>query len=161
MANTWSVFLLFIAGALLALLIAIYPLSPATAVYRPEILCLVVIYWVLHSPHQFGVGIAWLVGLMQDLVEDGVWGGHALALALVAYICLMSYQRLRSYSIGQQTFWIFVFVGLHQLFVNWIQGLDGYGGPARHMVLSALVSAACWPLLVICMRRVQRRYRVF
>jgi rod shape-determining protein MreD len=148
-------------GLLVALLIAIYPLNPAISVYRPEVLCLVVIYWVLHSPHQFGVGVAWFAGLLQDLVEDGVWGGHALALALVAYICLMSYQRLRSYSIGQQTFWIFVFVGIHQLFVNWIQGLDNYGGPARHMAISAMVSAACWPLLVICMRLVQRRYRIF
>lgn len=161
MTSAWPLSLMFGLGLFLALLIAIYPLSPAVSVYRPEVLCLVVIYWVLHSPHQFGVGMAWFVGLLQDLVEDGVWGGHALALALVAYICIMSYQRLRSYSLGQQTFWIFVFVGIHQLFVNWIQGLDGYGGPARHMAVSALVSAACWPLLVNCMRLLQRRYRIF
>jgi len=161
MTSSWSLSVLFGMCLLLALLIAIYPLSPSISVYRPEVLCLMLIYWVLHSPQQFGVGIAWFVGMFQDVVEDGVWGGHALALALVAYICMMSYQRLRSYSIGQQTFWIFVFVGIHQLFVNWIQGLDGYGGPARHMAVSALVSAACWPLLVICMRIVQRRYRIF
>lgn len=161
MASTWSLSVLFGMCLLLALLIAIYPLNPSISVYRPELLCLVVIYWVLHSPHHFGVGVAWFVGLLQDVVEDGVWGGHALALALVAYICLMSYQRLRSYSIGQQTFWIFVFAGIHQLFVNWVQGLDGYGGPARHMAVSALVSAVCWPLLVIGMRIIQRRYRMF
>lgn len=119
------------------------------------------IYWVLHSPHQVGVGIAWLLGLLQDLIEDGIWGGHALALSLVAYISLMSYRRLRTYSISQQAFWIFIFVGIHQLFVNWVQGLGGYAAPAHFMVTSALISAVCWPLLVLFMRLVQRRYRLY
>lgn len=161
MPGAWSPVPVFLFSLLLALLVAVYPLSPQWSVYRPELICLIVIYWVLHTPHQLGVGLAWLVGLLQDVVEDSVWGGHALALALVAYICLMSYRRLRSYSLSQQTFWIFVFVGIHQLFVNWIQGLGGYSGPARFMVISALVSAVCWPVLVICMRPVQRRYRIF
>ena len=161
MFGSWSQALAVMLSLLLALLVAIYPLSPQWSVYRPELLCLIVIYWVLHSPHQFGVGIAWFVGLVQDVIEDSVWGAHAIALALVAYVCLMSYRRLRSYAVTQQAFWIFVFVGVHQLFVNWLQGLNGYGGPARFMVISAAVSAACWPLLVLCMRRLQRRYRMF
>jgi rod shape-determining protein MreD len=156
-----TLFLVFAVSLVVAILVAIYPLSPASSVYRPELLCLVVIYWVLNGPHQWGVGIAWCVGLVQDVVEDGVWGGHALALSLVAYIALMSYRRLRTYSMTQQTFWIFVFVGIHQLFVNWIQGLDGYAAPARYLVISAGVSAACWPLLVLLMRSVQQRYRIF
>ena len=114
--SSLPVFLVFLVSLLAALLVAVYPLSPAVSVYRPELLCLVVIYWVLHSPHQLGVGVAWCVGLLQDLVEDGVWGGHALALALVAYIGIMSYRRLRTYSMTQQMFWVFVFVGIHQLF---------------------------------------------
>jgi rod shape-determining protein MreD len=161
MSSPLSAFLVFATGLLAALLVAVYPLSPGVSIYRPELLCLLVIYWVLHNPHQVGVGVAWCLGLLQDLVEDGVWGGHALALALVAYIGTMSYRRLRTYSIGQQSFWIFVFVGIHQLFVNWIQGLNGYAAPARYMIVSALVSAACWPALVLLMRWVQRRYRIF
>ncbi len=161
MASPLPAIVVFAISVLVALLVAVYPLSPILSICRPELLCLVVIYWVLHSPHQIGVGMAWCLGLLQDLIEESVWGGHALALALVAYIGIMSYRRLRTYSLGQQTFWIFVFVGIHQLFVNWIQGLSGYAAPARYMIVSALVSAACWPLLVLLMRRVQQRYRIF
>lgn len=153
--------ILLLSSLFVALLAAIYPMPGGWSEYRPEWLCLLIVYWVLFTPHYIGVGFAWTVGLIQDVVEDAVWGGHALALAFVAYICLMSYQRLRSYSLLQQTFWVFVFVGIHQLFVNWVQGLDGYAGPARMMVTSSLVTAACWPLLVICMRKLQRRYRIF
>lgn len=161
MSSPLPAILVFAISLLLALLVAVYPLSPAVSVYRPELLCLVVIYWALYSPHQIGVGVAWCLGLLQDLVEDAVWGGHALALALVAYIGAMSYRRLRTYSMSQQAFWIFVFVGIHQIFVNWIQGLNGYAAPARYLIASALVSTVCWPLLVLLMRIVQQRYRIF
>lgn len=161
MPNPMPLIFVMLFSLLVALLVAVYPLSPNLSVYRPELLCLLVIYWIMHSPHQIGVGIAWCVGLLQDLVEDGVWGGHALALALVAYISLMSYRRLRSYSISQQTFWTFIFVGIHQLFVNWVQGLSGYAAPARYMVISAFVSAVCWPLLVLLMFLLLRRHRAF
>lgn len=161
MSHPWSYTLLLLFSLFAALLVAIYPLPPTWSVYRPELVCLLVIYWVLHKPHHIGVGIAWCIGLVQDIVEDSVWGGHALALAFIAYVCLMSYRRLRSYSLSQQTFWIFVFVGIHQLFVNWMQGLDGYGSPAWYMTVSAFVTAACWPMLVICQRYLQRRYRLF
>lgn len=161
MARPWSHTLWLLASVLFALLVAIYPLPAGLSVFRPEVVCLVIIYWVLHRPEHVGVGVAWCVGLVQDIVEDSVWGGHAMALAFVAYICLTSYRRLRSYSISQQTFWVFVFVGVHQLFVNWIQGLDGYGSPVLYMTASAFVTAALWPILVICAGAVQRRYRLF
>lgn len=161
MAHTWPYLLLLLISVFISVLVAIYPLPPALAVYRPELLCLVVIYWVLHNPQHVGVGIAWCLGLLQDVIEGSVWGGHALALAFVAYICLMSYRRLRSYSLSQQTFWVFVFVGIHQLFDSWVQSLDGYGSPVRHIALSAFATAALWPILVICMGAIQRRYRLF
>lgn len=161
MGYSWPYIVLLLVSLLFSLLVAIYPLPPSWAAYRPELLCLVVIYWVLHKPDHIGVGVAWCVGLIQDVVEDSVWGGHALALAFVAYVCLMSYRRLRSYTLGQQTFWVFVFVGIHQLFVNWMQGLDGYGSPARFMTTSAFVTAALWPILVVSLHLIQRRYRLF
>jgi rod shape-determining protein MreD len=129
--------------------------------YRPEFICLVVIYWVLHCPHHVGVGLAWVVGLLQDFVEDSVWGAHAMALAFVTYLCLHSYQRLRNYSLQQQTMWIFIFVGVHQLFVNWFQGLDKYETPFHYMISSAILTGIIWPCLIILMGKLQRYYRIF
>ena len=103
-------------------------------------------------PHLFGIGTAWCIGLLQDVVVDGVWGANALALAIVAYVCQMSYRRLRTYGIAQQTIWVFVLVGVHQLFVNWVHSMDGYSMPARMMILSTAVSAAMWPLMVFLLR---------
>jgi rod shape-determining protein MreD len=162
MSPSWPYYFLFVVCSLaVAFLVAVYPLPMNWSVYRPELVCVVIIYWVLHKPYNIGVGIAWCVGLVQDIVEDAVWGAHALALAVVAYICLMSYRRLRSYSLGQQSVWVFVFVGIHQLMVNWIQSLSGYGSPVWYLSVSALITAFCWPFLVIALDRLQRFYRLF
>ncbi|WNO09575.1 rod shape-determining protein MreD [Teredinibacter sp. KSP-S5-2] len=145
---------------LVGLLAAIFPLSSSLKPLRPELLCLLVIYWVIWAPQKVGILYAWLVGLVQDIVEGVVWGGHAMALALVAYVCVVSYQRIRSYSVWHQSLWVFVLVGVHQVVVNWIQGLAGYHSPAQVLLLSILSSAMFWPLLFICLRQLQRLYRV-
>lgn len=136
-----------------ALLVNIYPLPPGLAWYRPQLLCLVVVFWLLHRPYHFGMLAAWLVGLLQDIVTFGVWGGHAFALVIVAYICQMSYRRLLSYSLTQQTVWIFVFIGIYQVFSNWMQGLMGYAIPTRYILVSTLITALFWPLLLLCAHR--------
>lgn len=143
--------LVFLTSLLLAALASIYPLPQHLKWYRPEWMCLLMVFWVLYYPHRVGIGTAWLVGLALDVVEGGVWGANALSLALVAYICQLSYRRLLSYSVTQQTLWVFVFVGVYQLFYNWLQSIDGVAAPVRLMLISNLISAAFWPILLLCM----------
>lgn len=151
--------LVFAVSLLLAALASIYPLPQPLKWYRPEWACLLIIFWVLYYPHRVGIGTAWLVGLALDIIEGDVWGAHALSLALVAYICQVAYRRLLSYSVSQQTLWVFVFVGIYQLFYNWLQSLDGVAAPVRLMLISNLISAALWPILLLCMARLGLRRR--
>jgi len=154
-----SFIIVFSTTVFFSLLLAIYPLSPTLSVIRPEFLCITVIYWVVTQPHRVGIFAAWCLGLLQDMVTDCVWGAHALALAFIAYFCLNAYRRLRNYSLTHQTLWVFIFVGIHQLFVNWIQGLDNYGTQVRFLFASAIFTTAFWPILVITMRKLKKRYR--
>jgi len=151
---------LIVISLLCGLLIAVFPLSQEAAYLRPEIVCMLVVYWVMHSPQHIGMLFAWSAGLVQDVVEVTVWGAHALALTVLAYICLLSYQRIRNYSVWHQSLWIFVLVGTHQVVVNWIQGLAGYRSPAQLLILPTVMSALCWPLLVFVIQRIRQRYRL-
>lgn len=152
----WFIFL----SVVLGILVAIYPLAPAHSILRPELLCLVVICWVLQAPQYTGVLFAWTVGLTQDVLEGITWGGHAFALALVAYFCIAAHQRIKNFSILHQTFWVFVLVGLHQVVVNWVQGLAGYAGETLMLVLSAAISAMLWPLVYLAIARIRLSYRL-
>ncbi|WP_053980208.1 rod shape-determining protein MreD [Marinagarivorans algicola] len=144
---TWVV-----VSVLLALLLCVYPLPAHYAWFRPEFLPLLCIFWALYCPFRFGVVIAWGIGLAQDVVVGGVWGAHAIALAFITYVCLLSYQRLRSYSLAQQILWVFILVGIHQIFVNWVYGLDGYDAPVEMIILPTLITALCWPLVLTLLK---------
>ena len=149
--------LILAAAIFLALVFKIFPLSNKLAILRPEFVCLLVIYCVIARPHEFGVFFAWSVGLFQDVVEMNIWGAHALALTVLTYICLLSWQRIRSYSIWQQSMWVFVLVGTHQVIVSWVQGMAGYHSPTHLILLPALTSALIWPLLSWLFLRLQQK----
>lgn len=153
----WLVFATFIVG----LIVAIYPVPSNYALLRPEFLCLFVVYWVTHTPQYFGVFIAWTAGMIQDLAEGVVWGAHAVALSIVAYICLVAYQRIKSYSVWHQSLWVFILVGFHQVMANWVLGLAGYKGEPLDLIVSTTVSALFWPLIFFCISRIRLHYRMY
>ncbi len=160
MTHYWRIAFFLSFSICVSLVIHVYPANQYLAMIRPELLSLLVIYWVVSRPHQLGVAFAWCLGLFQDIVQGNVWGAHALALTVLAYICLLSWQRIRSYSIWQQSMWVFVLVGTHQVIVSWIQSLAGYHTPTYVILLPTLSSALLWPLISALMLRLQKRLRI-
>lgn len=141
-----------------ALLAAVFPVPWDYALLRPELVCLVILYWVMYAPEHVGVSVAFFTGWLQDVVEGSIWGAHALALAILAYIGLVSYQRIRNYSVWHQALWIVVLVGSHQVLVNWVQGLAGYQVPVVYMLVPTIISALCWPLVCYGLNRLRSYY---
>ncbi|MCW8194391.1 rod shape-determining protein MreD [Proteobacteria bacterium 005FR1] len=141
------------------MLLSILPLPHGWAWFRPELVALLVIYWVMALPERLGVGMAFAVGLTQDIIENAIPGQHALALVAVAYFCLLSYQRIRNYALWQQSAWVFVLIGIHQLFWNWVRSLSGPAAQPLVFLVPALASAVLWPFLLIGMELIRSRVR--
>ncbi len=154
--NRWLILLSFI----LALLCMVFPLFDAWQWWRPEFLALLVIYWVMMLPQQLSMLLIWCVGCLQDLLAGVALGQHALSLLVVAYVCLLSYQRIRNYVIWKQSFFIFVIIGLHQLIGNWVHSLYGGGAKSLIFLLPALTTAFIWPLAWIFLESMRRKFRV-
>jgi rod shape-determining protein MreD len=143
-----------------ALWLSILPLPEWARWARPEWVALVLIYWVIALPQRVGVGMAWLTGLVLDLVEGAPLGENALALAVIAYLALILYQRLRMYAAWQQAGVIFVLIGINQLLCHWVQTMTARVVPTLMFLLPALVSALLWPSVLLLLRYIRRRYRV-
>lgn len=144
---------------LLAMLLSILPLPDGWGWFRPEFVALLVIYWVMALPDHVGIGAAFVIGLVQDVVENVTFGQHGLALVAVAYVCVLSYQRIRNYALWQQSAWVFVLIGIHQLFWNWVHSLAGPAAQSLVFLLPALVSALVWPVVLILMEWLRIRTR--
>jgi rod shape-determining protein MreD len=132
---------------LLALSLEVAPLPEALDVWRPPMLALAVIYWSLHQPGRYGVGVAWVLGLIQDVLQGAILGQHALTLAVTAYITIKLCQRLRVFPIWHQTLAVGIIVAIHEFLNYWIDGMTGNlaGGLLE---LAPIVSALfVWPLL--------------
>lgn len=146
-------YLLFFVSILLAFCFSIVPLTGLAASLRPEMICLVMFYWTLKYPQHYGVILSWLVGICWDVLLGTTLGVHGLALALQAYLILTMIQRLQMYPLVQQSFVVFIVVGIVLMLYRWIDGF--LAQPARDMVylLSAFSSAVCWPFLATLLRR--------
>lgn len=142
---------------LVALLLAVFPIPQSWDWFRPAFVALLVIYWVLALPQQIGVRAAFAVGLIQDIVTFSVPGQHALSLVAVAYVCVLAYRRILNYALWQQSLWVFILVGLHQLFWNWIHNFSGNAAESLIFLVPALVSALIWPFVLVLMEWVRIR----
>ncbi|QNP42168.1 rod shape-determining protein MreD [Lysobacter solisilvae (ex Woo and Kim 2020)] len=87
---------------LIALLLALLPVPPLLQALRPYWLALVMAYWVIEDPDRVGLGFAFLVGLVADLVMGSLFGEQALRLVVITYILQRFRARLRFFPMSQQ-----------------------------------------------------------
>lgn len=85
-----------------ALFLGLLPLPAVLQPLRPYWLALVLAYWVIEDPDHVGLGIAFIVGLIGDLVYGGLFGEQALRLVVMAYILQRFRARLRFFPMSQQ-----------------------------------------------------------
>lgn len=145
----------------LAALLTVFPLPAWLEAYRPEWVALVVIYWVMALPDRIGLFTAWIVGFFLDVLEGSLLGLNALALALVAYLALSLYQRMRMFTAIQQSSTILILVGIHQLLAFWVLTANSQNtAPNLIFMISALSSAIVWPFVFFGLRYLRRSFRV-
>lgn len=143
-----------------AFLLAIFPLPQWLAVARPDWVALVLIYWVVALPQRVGIFIAFIVGILLDVLEGAAMGQNALSFTLVAFLALILYQRLRVFNLGQQAAVVFMLLSMNQLLAQWVQNLTSSGADTLLFLMPALVGALLWPGVLVSLRSVRRHYRV-
>lgn len=141
---------------LVSIILMLIPLPDAIRVLRPEWALLVLIYWTMALPQRVGVGYAWIVGLIVDLLMGGALGVFAFGYALIIYIVSVVHLQLRQYPIWQQAVSIFSLMLLMQLLlllvtprtIEWSFGLP------------ALMSTVLWPFNYAFLRGLRRTFHV-
>jgi rod shape-determining protein MreD len=151
---------IIVASFVVALILTVLPLPSWLDPVRPEWVALVLIYWCMALPNRVGVGFAWIIGLLLDVLRGGLLGQHALSLAIVAYITLQIYQRLRLFPLWQQAVSVVVLITLHLLLQVWIKGISGEAVQAWTFLIPALSSMLLWPILFLGLRNLRRRFYI-
>ncbi len=158
-AQPINLFFIIAFSFLLALVLSVYPLPMDFRWWRPEFVLVVAIYWIFFMPLTVSFLFLSALGLFQDLLEGVPFGQHSLGLVIVGYICILSYQRVRNFSLWRQSAWIFVLVGIAQLTDNWVQGMAGRPLSGIQFLYPALTSALIWPACWVWLNRLTHSHQ--
>ncbi|MDQ7072700.1 MAG: rod shape-determining protein MreD [Gammaproteobacteria bacterium] len=85
-----------------SMILMIVPLPDAIRPFRPEWVLMTLLYWAMALPERVGIGFAWVVGLLMDVMLGGALGILAFSYALVIYLILNFHLQLRQYPLWQQ-----------------------------------------------------------
>lgn len=87
---------------LAALLLTLLPVPMWLQPLRPYWLALALAYWVMEEPDRVGLGYAFIVGVVADLVVGSLLGEQALRLVVMTFILQRFRARLRFFPMSQQ-----------------------------------------------------------
>lgn len=143
-----------------ALVLQIMPMPALVDLYRPDWVMLVLSYWVLALPNRVNVGVAFITGLFLDILLGTSMGVHSFALCLSIYVLAANYQRLRNYSVWQQSIMIGILNALYNLVIFWLQHLltDIYF--LLDYLWPVASSVVMWPWLFWLLRKMRRQLRL-
>ena len=124
----------------------------------PDLLLLVLVFWSLHEPGRVGFTTAFVLGLLLDVHDGGLLGGHALCYTIAVYGAFVLHRRLQHFSVWIQTLHMVpVFVvacTISRLLCAWVNGeWEGWD-----WLWSALITGALWPLADVLLFLPQRRF---
>jgi len=143
------IFFTFIAAVVLTLV----PLPPMLEVFRPYWVALVMIYWCLETHELITLGMAFIVGILLDLLTGSLLGLHALSLIIVVYLVTRFRARLRFFPPWQQALSVFALLINDRIILLWIVSLRGDPLPSPDFWLPPVVGTFLWPWLFLLLDR--------
>ncbi|AOV18022.1 rod shape-determining protein MreD [Acidihalobacter aeolianus] len=144
----------------IALTLSVIALPTALAILRPEWVAMTVIYWSMALPRRVGLGVAWITGLLLDVLTGSLLGQHALGLTVVAYLSIRAHQRVRVYPLWQQAIAVGVMLVVYRILLLWVYGITGHAPDQRVYWLPVLTSMLLWPLIYLLLRHIRRRLQL-
>jgi len=145
------------ASVLIALLINGLPWGGIWLLLRPDFVAVVLLYWCMHKPWRFGIGLSWTVGIFADVSDASLFGQHALAYTVLAYGGVVLNNRLQMFNLRQQAIHVLGILSLTYIVyasVHWMMS----GHITWLYFLGCLTSTLLWiPLSILFQAMRQKR----
>ncbi len=122
----------------------------------PDLVALVITFWAIHQPRFMGIGIPFLVGLLMDAANGVLFGQHALAYAVLAFLANALHRRLLWFPAWAQAIHVLVLFMLAQVLMLFVRMFAGSTFPGWSYFLGSVVAAALWPLATFVLLAPQR-----
>lgn len=142
---------------LLGLLANLLPWSGLAKLLWPDFIALLLVYWVIHQPREIGLGTAWFLGLLMDIADGVLFGQHALAYTLMAFLAQILRPRVQMFSFSQQALYVFGLLLISLVIMLVTRLAFGAAFPGLLYFVSSILGALLWPSLCMLLRMPQYR----
>ena len=149
------VFLTIVTAALLTLL----PLPEMLEPFKPYWVAMVVVYWSLETHDTINLGLAFLIGLLLDILSGSLMGLHALSLVIMVFLVQRFRSRLRFFPPWQQALSVLGLLVNDRIILIWITALLGEPMPTWKYWLPPIAAMVIWPWLFLLLDRIRARTR--
>lgn len=147
-----------VVSIVVALMLTMLPLPGFADAFRPDWIALMLIFWAISVPASYGVGVAWIAGIVLDVTQGTLLGQHALALVAVVFVTAKFHLLMRVFPLLQLTATVFALLSFYQFLLFWVNGVAGVTAPASAYWGPVISGTVLWPLLYTFLSGV--RYRV-
>jgi len=145
---------------LLALIATIIPMPLSVDAFRPDWVLVVLIYWCLALPSRVNVITAWILGFILDVLLGSILGVHAAALAISVFIIAENFQKIRNFSIWQQSIIVGVVAALYHLIVFWMQRFLTDVVFLPSYLYPVITTIILWPWALLLLRKIRRHFKI-
>ena len=112
--------------------------------FMPDWVALVLAFWCVHQPLRVGMGSAFLLGLLMDVVDGSVMGQHALAYVPLAFAAGGLSRRILWFPLAQQALHVLPMLLATQLVMVAARLFGGAEFPGFLYFLSSFLAATLW-----------------
>ncbi|MBI2313024.1 MAG: rod shape-determining protein MreD [Betaproteobacteria bacterium] len=142
----------FVAAVLLNLL----PWAGVLLWIKPDFVAVLVLYWCIHQPRKLGLAGAWALGLVMDIADASLFGQHALAYALLAFIGIVLHRRVLMFELRHQVLHVLPMLLAAQVIMVLVHLAAGAGFPGWSYFVGSALGAALWPVLSVLLQLPRR-----
>lgn len=147
---------------LIGLLVLIYPLIIYQEWQRPLWLIVVMLFWALYQPRYMGLGAAFVLGLVVDIVSQGRLGQHSILFVLL--LLWVSLCRYYWYPLAGWRVWLVAFTaivlasGAHYLWIAPTVLSDSVSAPTliKAISINVAVNMSGWLVMALLFSRYRR-----
>jgi len=98
-------------------------------------------------PEHIHLTLAWILGLLMDVLHGSYLGEHGLALSILAFFSYRFHLQFRMFPLTQQIFFVLILLSIYQGVLFFMQACLGFSFNFHWSWCALLVSALMWPLL--------------
>lgn len=131
-----------------ALVLYMLPWAGFGLLVRPDFVLLALLYWMMRTPHLCNIGTAWLMGMLVDLTGGDLFGQHALAYVIAAFLAVAFLRRATLFNRWQQAVFVFILLLMAQVVMLVLKLFSGGGLSGWSYFLPSVSGILLWQLLI-------------